>query len=476
MMRRALALIIVGMLVLGSISATAAPLEHSFESGNAGQSYGLNDWAMSDWNSPWMLGDERSQIDDEISHYGYKSLRIFYPKGEFGPENSGYLAPFQLESADEYYLSFWARFSEEFSWGGARSEGKLGIGLAGGASCSGGQTCTGDNGFSSRLIWRENGQAALYYYSMDKTGPYGDKAYLINSDGSPVYYPRGEWFNIVQRLKVNTVTNGQANADGEIEIWYNGQAAAKVSGLRFVSNTDKVDKAYFASFYGGGTADYAPSRDSYIWYDDIKVSSLRSDICELDQEGCDDTYFMQPWLAGTPLHWAKGALQRAFELHIWDGPEDGPSFNPDAPVNRAVFVQMLVRALGIDRQAETAPFRDIQGLDKAQQQAIAAALAAGIANGFEDGSFRPQGEVTRAQLAVMLARALKLPSGNPPSAPLFSDDKRLPAWARDSVYALSEQGVIHGRSGHEFNPSAPATFAEAVVALLRAADLSAKPM
>lgn len=472
-----LGLIFGSLLALGGSNAAAAPLEQSFESGTAGETYRLEDWAAADWVTPWMLGDERSQIDDKISRSGDKSLRIYYPRGQYNPADSGYLAPFQLTPADEYYVSFWARFSEDFSWGTRRSEGKLGIGLAGGGACSGGQTCTGDNGFSSRLIWREAGQAAVYYYSMDNPDRYGNVVYLTDPSGGPVHYPRGEWFHIIQRLKVNTVTNGQAHPDGEIEIWYNGQAAANITGLRFVNNDDKVDKAYFATFYGGGTREYAPERDSYIWYDDVKVSSLRSDMCELELEQgvCDERTRLQRLYAAIPPHWAKPDLQRAIERQIWDGPPAGHSFDPEAPISRADLVQLLVRALDIAPSPDVVPFSDVRGLSPAQQQAIAKVAAAGIAGGFEDGSFRPQGPVTRAQLAAMLARALQPPAGRVPPAQLFADDKTLPAWARDNVYALHDLGILKGRSGQVFDPAASVTFAEANVALLRAADL-ARPM
>ncbi|MFS0725242.1 polysaccharide lyase [Paenibacillus sp. 1P07SE] len=386
-----LGLMLGSLLALGGASAAAALLEQSFESGTSGQPYHLEDWAEADWVTPWVLGDERSRIDDGISRSGDKSLKIYYPIGQYSPAESGYLAPFQLTPADEYYVSFWARFSEDFSWGTRRSEGKLGIGLAGGAACSGGQTCTGDNGFSSRLLWREAGQAAVYYYSMDNPGQYGDVVYLADSSGEPVHYPRGEWFHVIQRLKVNTVTNGQAQPDGEIEVWYNGQAAAKVTGLRFVNNADKVDTAYFATFYGGGTREYAPERDSYIWYDDVKVSQLRSDMCELELEQgvCDERTRLQRLYAAIPPHWAKPDLQRAIERQIWDGPAAGRSFDPDAPISRATLVQLLVRALDIAPSPGAVPFGDVRGLSPAQQQAIAAVAAAGIAGGFEDGSFRP---------------------------------------------------------------------------------------
>ncbi|AXK31875.1 hypothetical protein DVA86_03640 [Streptomyces armeniacus] len=264
----------------------AAYRENTFERPAAGNPYPLGEWAEDGWTAPWSLGmEERTLVDGSTpAHSGAKSLRVLYPEGRIGPEESGAQAPFELDKAREYHVSMWIRFDENFSWGTTQYAGKVGIGLAGGKSCSGGQTCDGTNGFSSRFIWRRaGGEAALYYYHMDKKDKYGDYVSL-EKNGSVINWPKGEWVNVVQRVKVNTVTGGQANRDGEIEVFYNGESAAKVTGLRFVTNDDQVDKAYFDSFAGGATEDFAPEHDSYIWYDDIKVSTDPADICELD--GC----------------------------------------------------------------------------------------------------------------------------------------------------------------------------------------------
>jgi hypothetical protein len=174
-------------------------------------------------------------------------------------------------------------------------------------------------------------------------------------------------------------------------------------------------------------------------------------------------------------HWAKADLIRAAELGIWDVPAEGEAFAPNKPVSRAEWVLLLVRALGLEAPSKEAAFPDMEGLDKESGRAIAAALQAGIVNGFEDGSFRPDEEVTRAQMAVMLTRALKLSAGsNSEEGLLFADDKSLPAWARGSVYALSAQGVLKGRDGNVFASADNTTLAEAIVALLRAIDLPAK--
>ncbi|GAA1551953.1 hypothetical protein GCM10009827_085750 [Dactylosporangium maewongense] len=273
-------------------AATSSLRYNTFERPERGTAYTLGAWAQDGWTAPWEQGmSTRTWIDGyNFSHTGGKSLRVFYPKGKIGPADSGAQAPLQLTRGREYYLSYWVRFSSDFSWGTTEFAGKVGLGLAGGGSCSGGQVCDGTNGFSSRMIWRSGGKAAIYYYHMGHAGQYGDFVDLTRPDGSLIYYPRGQWVNLVQRLRVNTVTAGSANADGEIDIWYNGVQAASIRGLRFVTNADQVDKAYFSSFAGGATASFAPANDSWIWYDDLKVSNTRGDICELSG-GCHTRTF-----------------------------------------------------------------------------------------------------------------------------------------------------------------------------------------
>ncbi|MEK0316919.1 carbohydrate-binding protein [Cohnella sp. 56] len=287
-MKKKLTLLVLILLLTNSAFAFAAPKINTFERPARGSAYTLSQWALDGWNAPWDNGmSTRTWIDGyNFNHSGGQSLRVFYPKGQIDPANSGAQAPFEVTPGREYYLSYWVRFSSDYSWGTTEFAGKLGLGLAGGAACSGGQACTGYNGFSSRMIWRSGGQAAIYYYHMGNAGQYGDYAVLKNSNGSDIYYPKGTWVNIVQRLKVNTVTNGNANPDGEIQIWYNGVSAANITGLRFVRNTDLVDKAYFSSFFGGAAASFAPANDSYVWYDDLKVSTNKADICELSVGGC----------------------------------------------------------------------------------------------------------------------------------------------------------------------------------------------
>ncbi|MEC0249184.1 S-layer homology domain-containing protein, partial [Paenibacillus chitinolyticus] len=87
---------------------------------------------------------------------------------------------------------------------------------------------------------------------------------------------------------------------------------------------------------------------------------------------------------------------------------------------------------------------------------------------YEDGTFRPGADITRAEMAVMAARALKLPA-EPTAQTGFADDGDIPVWARGYIGAAAGMGLVAGREGGIFAPGDPASRAEAVTLLLRAA-------
>ncbi|GAL86851.1 polysaccharide lyase polysaccharide lyase family 14 protein [Sporocytophaga myxococcoides] len=256
-----------------------------FEQFSKGSFFTRSQWQSAGFTVPWVNGFDanRAVIDGEYSKSGSNALRLYYPKGQFGTANTGGQAPLMVPPQDEYFISYYVRFSEDFSWGTNSEGGKL-PGLAGGGRCSGCATCTGSNGFTARLMWRTNGKAVIYLYHLNKVNPPCGDNYDIVVDGKTLYFEKGQWYKISQRVKVNTGTN----KDGEVEMWindqhaqiklYNGSLVDKLSGIQFVSNGDKVDALYFSTFHGGSTTDWAPLVDSYVWFDDIVISTKVTDV------------------------------------------------------------------------------------------------------------------------------------------------------------------------------------------------------
>ncbi|NLK82072.1 MAG: hypothetical protein GX277_07790 [Bacteroidales bacterium] len=263
-------------LSIGSVAVSQVYYHTDFETNPVGTSYERAVWAADGFNpDTWDNGlGTRTYLDNSTSVSGTKSLRVTYPAGEFGTGPNGTQIPLLFAPQNEVYMSYWLKFSDNFSWGTTSEGGKL-PGLAGGQRCSGCATCTGSNGFSARLMWRPGGQAVLYLYHMDKVNACGDNLNLVYPSGNNVIFNKGEWYHIMQRVRVNS--NG-STADGEVEVWVNGQQVLLTTGYRFTSNGDKVDNLYFSTFHGGSDASWAPTETCYTWFDDVKISSNPEDV------------------------------------------------------------------------------------------------------------------------------------------------------------------------------------------------------
>ncbi len=247
----------------------------SFENYSDEHQYVQQNWVNDGFDPKWVNGFNQSRVyvDNQFANSGNKSIRIKYPAGNYGPGNTGAQAPLRIPPANEYYVSYSVRFSDNFDWGGSNEGGKL-PGLAGGNNCSGCSSCSGTNGFTARLMWRQGGRAVLYLYHMDKSGSCGDDLNLKTAKGNNFHFQKGQWYTITQRVKVNTP--GLKN--GEVELWIDGVPALLVQNIRFVTNGDQVDNFYFSTFHGGGDGSWAPGNDCYTWFDDVKIGKSFSDV------------------------------------------------------------------------------------------------------------------------------------------------------------------------------------------------------
>ncbi|WP_256761046.1 S-layer homology domain-containing protein [Cohnella sp. WQ 127256] len=164
-------------------------------------------------------------------------------------------------------------------------------------------------------------------------------------------------------------------------------------------------------------------------------------------------------------HWAEASIKQAVYGGIVKGYTDG-TFKPNATVTRAEFAVMLMNVLKLQGNGAKLTFTDNAKIGAWAQNAVAQAVQAGIIKGNQDGSFRPNAEVTRAEMAVMIASALGQPiEAN--TATGFADDKDIPAWAKGSVAIVKQASIVQGKSGNKFSPQDNATRAEAITVLLK---------
>jgi hypothetical protein len=152
---------------------------------------------------------------------------------------------------------------------------------------------------------------------------------------------------------------------------------------------------------------------------------------------------------------------------ITRGHTDG-TFRPTAEVSRAQVASFLDRALDLPTAGDPG-FADVS-FGGTHGQAIANLTAAGIVVGLDDGTFAPSAPVTRGQLASLIDRAMDVPG-----ADLAAD---FPDVAPGSTHAaaignLSAAGIVGGFEDGTFRPSASVTRAQTASYLYRAAEVDA---
>lgn len=163
-------------------------------------------------------------------------------------------------------------------------------------------------------------------------------------------------------------------------------------------------------------------------------------------------------------HWAEDTIKQAAELGIISGyPDD--SFRPDKQMTREEFTVMLSNALKLDREEQSLVFIDRNNIGEWAVSAVGHTVEYGIINGYPDGSFRPQANITRAELAVMLAKALG--KANTDEVSGYVDDAQIPTWAKASITVLKQYGIMEGRVGNIFDAQGLTTRAEASTALMK---------
>ena len=123
------------------------------------------------------------------------------------------------------------------------------------------------------------------------------------------------------------------------------------------------------------------------------------------------------------------------------------TFRPDQSMTRAEVAAMFVRLMEKAPDASAVSFKDVAP-GAWYYDYIAKAEAAGILKGYEDGSFRPQGEITRAEFAAIATRFDKLSP-----VPIAFTDVAKDYWAHDAIAAAYGKGWIAGYEDNTFRPA-----------------------
>ena len=120
--------------------------------------------------------------------------------------------------------------------------------------------------------------------------------------------------------------------------------------------------------------------------------------------------------------WCNNAISTLSNMGIIDGFSDG-TFRPYAKITRAQFAKIAVGFFETTREDYQGYFTDVD-IDAWYTEYVEAAARVGLIEGFNDGTFRPNTNITRAQACVIVNRAL----GRAPDEDRLLDEDEMITW------------------------------------------------
>lgn len=157
--------------------------------------------------------------------------------------------------------------------------------------------------------------------------------------------------------------------------------------------------------------------------------------------------------------WAGDAIDYLVEKGAIQGNSNG-DFNPKAELTRGAAAKILAISLGLDVDAEnTTELTDLDGHWSKEYVAALQTQKPGVINGYADATFRPEGTITRQEMAKMVVEAYGLELDENADIE-FSDNT---GWGAEYVNVLASLGVVEGLADGTFAPEAKVNRAQSVV-------------
>ena len=165
-------------------------------------------------------------------------------------------------------------------------------------------------------------------------------------------------------------------------------------------------------------------------------------------------------------HWAEDTIQEWFDNDMLKGYEDG-SFRPDVQISRAEFMTMVKNPFEYTEKADT-DFIDVDSDDWFYPE-VQKAVKSGYLLGYEDNTARPDNKITRQEAALIIARIKDL-DNYAAGAAKFADVAEIAAWAIGGVGAVADEDYMIGYEDITFRPLRFISRAEALVTIDRSMD------
>ncbi|CEN87673.1 S-layer homology domain-containing protein [Paraclostridium sordellii] len=163
-------------------------------------------------------------------------------------------------------------------------------------------------------------------------------------------------------------------------------------------------------------------------------------------------------------HWAKNQISEFIKNSYAKGYEDN-TFRPDKQITRAEFVKLVNKYFGFNDKG-VSNFKDINK-NNWYYNDVCIAIKAGYINGYEDNTFRPDKQITREEAAKIIVSIKNQQDNTYDKLNTFPDKNKVSNWAKPYIEGAIENGYLKGDNLKNLRPTSQITRAESVTILSR---------
>ena len=258
---------------------------------------------------------------------------------------------------------------------------------------------------------------------------------------------------------------GQYDYSCDSELFYNGLVAVRVGASDwYLPDGGPWPRLYFNSKYM--FIDRSGKIVSNARYDEVSNEHDRWFGCHgtteylLDSNGNERE---QANYCYVPSTWAENIVEQA--------EKDGLRLSYHIPyrlnIHRDEFCKLAWQTIQTENPNINLP-ELAQPFSDCDEDIVRQIAALGIVTGYEDGTFQPTRELSRQEAAVILQRLYTVLYGKIEASPtLYADNGSIGAWAKDSVYAMRQTGIMQGVGANRFDPKNGYTCEQSIITMLR---------
>ncbi|GAB6989854.1 S-layer homology domain-containing protein [Paenibacillus pini] len=175
----------------------------------------------------------------------------------------------------------------------------------------------------------------------------------------------------------------------------------------------------------------------------------------------------------TIKHWSRSDVENLASRLVIQGV--GPDqFDPDRNITRAEFVSIVLRSLGIHQSSTSiVSFKDVKASDWFADE-VNTGVSYQLIKGYDNGTFKPNGLLTRAEAMTILDRAFAIVKIDKVTQDIeanqlladYKDSAALEPWAKYAAASAIKLGIVKGTNG-QLNPRGEITRAQTAAIMNR---------